>query len=138
MSKKYPAGRYWIGDLCYVKKIDDAWQSKGGFGDATDGFYNCNGNKTMTALDGSSIDFWVHVTAYGDGCYPSNIDFDFGVDSGTIGVVSADVAESEGHHDGIIVDIKDDFEPKYEEGTFFIGHVLIYTEDEEEIENGWC
>ena len=120
MSKQYPAGRYYVGDLCYFKGID--WDA---FCAATIDGYKC--------LDGDFViggrETWHHDTAYGDGCYLSNVGLDFAVDAGLIGIVAlrkGEVAPEGGHE----ITFDEPFIPHYEDGTFHIGHVTIWTEDE--------
>ena len=78
-SEILPAGRYYIGDLCYAMKnsiYDDV------FGDTpySPGYY--------TTQDGC---FLVDRTAYGDGAYTGTNGFEYGVDAGIIGIASMGV-----------------------------------------------
>jgi hypothetical protein len=78
-----PAGRYYIGDLCYAMK-DTIYDSV--FGDTaySDGYY--------TTKDG---DFLVAGTAYGDGAYKGSNNFEYGVDAGILGIASMGVCNPE-------------------------------------------
>ncbi len=73
----FPAGKYWIGDICYClnDKVYDA--IFGGFG-YDSGLY--------THKDGGF--FMVDNTSYGDGLYVGSDGFEYGVDAGIIGIVS--------------------------------------------------
>lgn len=77
LSQTFPAGKYWIGDICYC--LDDKMYDAifGGF-DYDSGLY--------THKDGGF--FMVDATAWGDGCYHGTDGFDYGVDAGVIGIVS--------------------------------------------------
>lgn len=121
-TKEYPAGRYWVGDLCYLNiNREHVCAENGDF-----------------AVDG--IETWHHRTAFGDGDYKSNKGITFPVDSGSIGIVKADVATTVGYRPGYIagfvpghiVDLKDAFTPVFKGSTFYIGSLEIYTDD-----GGW-
>jgi hypothetical protein len=120
-TKTYPAGRYWIGDLCYVKTID--WSHFCAAiiqGDAClDGDFEIDG-----------IETWHHRTALGDGVYVSNLGYSFPVDSGLIGLVKAEYAEGVDPLLGNVIDIDHDFVPVYDDGIFFIGPLEIDTKEE--------
>jgi len=123
MKTEFPAGRYYVGDLCYVKAID--WNK---FCDATIVGQEClNGDFT---IDG--IHTWHHDTAYGDGDFSSNSEFSFPVDAGLIGVVSEEVALRGKHNGGHLIDFTEPFTPYYEDGKFFIGHLVIDTKGSDE------
>lgn len=78
-----PAGRYYIGDLCYAMK-DTIYHDV--FGDTaySDGYYIIN--------DGC---FLVAGTAYGDGAYKGSNNFEYGVDAGILGIASMGVCNPE-------------------------------------------
>jgi len=67
------------------------------------------------------------------------------VDSGTIGIISVDILSTNATNrtfkdiceskDLLIVEIKRDFEPKWDDGTFYLGSVEIWTNDEENYED---
>jgi hypothetical protein len=127
-QKQYSAGRYYVGDLCYVNalgKFEGRWERicesmfPSGSQHAVDGDH---------CVDG--IDFWVHGTAHGDGSFNSNINFDFPVDAGIIGICTEEVALADGYYGGTIVEFSQPFTPEYEYGTFSIGHVTITTDDD--------
>lgn len=74
-----PAGKYYIGDLCYVlgNAVYDKVYGGHGYGD---GLYV---NKKTNEF------FFVGATAYGDGCYIGSDGKEFGVDAGIIGICPA-------------------------------------------------
>ncbi len=120
----FPAGRYYIGDLCYV--LD--WDEVGEVTKWRDGeFHLKDGTKFVT-----------YGTAYGDGSYPAvdgytNEVVDYcPVDSGTIGLVSTDgMNEFDAGRNGIVVDMKEDFctSPEFVKyGTLRFGHIFVHTE----------
>lgn len=71
-----PAGRYYIGDLCYALKNEIY---HGVFGDTaySEGLYKM-----------SDEQFFVSRTKYGDGSYKGTNGFEYGVDAGIIGIAS--------------------------------------------------
>jgi hypothetical protein len=127
------AGKYWVGDLCYVLK--DRWSevceliivnSK-----CLDGIF--------TLKDGT--EFAIFSTAYGDGEYPDQFGHHYGVDSGSIGCV----LHSKIHHSlhaeaerlGHTFEIKEDFEVGEEDGIIQIGDIQIDTLDENVFDEDW-
>lgn len=119
------AGKYYVGDLCYVDKLSARWdrvyeqmfpRKLGG----------CTDQPGLHEIDG--MKYWYHRTAYGDGCYEDLYSgLTFPVDAGIIGVCSAEDALEAGFYGGHIVEFADDFEPYYEDGVFHIGHLTIDT-----------
>ena len=78
-----PAGRYYIGDLCYPMKDEVYHTIFGGNGYAS-GYY--------TMKNGC---FLVNGTAYGDGSYQGTNKHDYNVDAGIIGIVSLSLCNPE-------------------------------------------
>jgi predicted DNA-binding WGR domain protein len=79
-----PAGKYYIGDPCYIISKDDC----GWWLNYVDIILSRNYDG-LAKLDG--ITAWSSETNYGDGCYLSNEeDQKYYVDSGTIGIVRLD------------------------------------------------
>jgi hypothetical protein len=78
LKQTLPAGKYWIGDICYCLPEEIYDNIFGGVGGYDGGFY--------THKDGGF--FMVDSTAYGDGCYEGSDGFGYGVDAGIIGIVS--------------------------------------------------
>lgn len=84
---KLPAGRYYIGDPCYV--IEEDWNDF------------CT---TISTLKKSSdyFDFkgytiFVSNTCWGDGCYYDNFGHQFPVDAGIIAAIHQDLCQTNGH-----------------------------------------
>lgn len=77
-----PAGRYYLGDLCYALE-PSAYQRL--VGDLYDGLHAWEGRQLV----------W-HGTAYGDGGYVGSDGFVYGVDSGTIGLAPAEMCRRSG------------------------------------------
>lgn len=93
-SETLPAGRYYIGDLCYSLKEEIYEKVLGGNGYAT-GYYETEGGL-----------FMLDHTAYGDGSYESEVldtskrfevvkGFKYGVDAGIIGIASMNLCVPE-------------------------------------------
>ncbi len=83
LKQTLPAGKYWIGDICYCLPEDIYDNIFGGVGGYDGGFY--------THKDGGF--FMVDSTAYGDGCYEGSDGFGYGVDAGIIGIVSENLID---------------------------------------------
>jgi hypothetical protein len=128
------AGKYYVGDLCYV--LGDRWDEV------------CN----LIIVDHKCLDgefelkdgtrFAIYGTAYGDGFYSDQHGNGYPVDSGSIGCVLVDDI-TEGELDkmgGNIFDFEEHFETGEDGGVIYIGDIEIdtqgydedYDEDEEE------
>jgi hypothetical protein len=132
---KFQAGKYYVGDLCYV--LNDRWDE---FCSLTiSGRHVLDG--TFALKDGTT--FWTHCTMYGDGSYRDQQGRDYGVDAGLIGVISIEDMDREPFcvSGGQVIEFKHAFEPYYQNGTFYIGNVVIKTGDDAyshyEDEDGW-
>lgn len=120
-----PAGRYYIGDLCYV--MHPEWDE---FCDLT-----IKGNQCLdgefTLKDGRR--FASFGTAYGDGTYRSNIGTSHSVDAGLIGCIRMeDIRDSQYDNIeelGAIVEFDQPFEVSEDQGLIVFGHVQIETAD---------
>jgi hypothetical protein len=133
-----PAGKYYVGDLCYV--LHDEWDECCNlfFEDRTD--HKCNEGE-FTLRDGRR--FVTYNTAYGDGGYFDEQGREYGVDSGGIGCIKLldiDLASGSNYIDGgHIIDFPREFETAYQDGKIIIGHIVIDTdpdyEDEYDYEN---
>jgi hypothetical protein len=136
MTEKYvfPAGKYWIGDPCYV--MDNQWEELGAatawFGSDTynpncvnfDGiFVGANGNKCFA--DG---------TAFGDGEYGDNYGHRYGVDAGLIGLVPVSEVEdmNSANRLGHFYVFEQPFTVSARNGIFNLGHVIIDTLGEDD------
>jgi hypothetical protein len=130
ISAKFPAGTYYIGDLCYV--MHNEWVEV------------CN----ITIQDNALLEgafnlsdgrrFFFGTTAYGDGEYPDNQGNLYGVDAGSIGIIAVkDISETDKENlelgsihtfnEGIIVST--------DNGYFQFGNVIIDTAYESENED---
>lgn len=128
-----PAGRYYVGDLCYVMHPQwDEFCSK-----------TISGNE---CLDGEVVfDNGVKVTqfgtAYGDGVYEDQFENSYPVDAGLIGCIRfEDINDPKAWLEGgNIIEFEEDFECAEDNGILYFGHIKIDTkgywedEDDEEI-----
>lgn len=130
-----PAGKYYVGDLCYV--MHDAWD------EMMDIFFPDNSglpkDGEFVLKDGRR--FASYSTQYGDGLYPSNIGSNFSVDAGLIGCIRVeDIRDPEATETrmkalGAIVEFGTDFVTESSAyGTIQFGRVVIETGDLEEDE----
>lgn len=126
-----PAGRYYVGDLCYVM-TDKEWDQ---FCSIT-----IKGNQ---CLDGEfempdGRKFATYGTAWGDGCYRDQLGNEYCVDAGLIGCIRVEDIRAEKYEDierlGAIHEFKTDFvtsggrgTPKWE-GTIQFGRIAIETD----------
>lgn len=138
-----PAGKYYVGDLCYLLPDDIYEQYVGSFnhdGEAVD--IKAGRRKVFSAF--------VASTAYGDGGYSDNAGGEYSVDAGILGVVqllSADLIAKAKEEDAAgmakVIDFPEDFRVnRDEDGTFTFGHLTIVTdgsdqEEEDEDEDRW-
>lgn len=134
-----PAGKYYVGDLCYVLNRENEW----------DQFCNITiqGNRVVDGEfempDGRR--FATYSTAYGDGEYFDGQGNSYGVDAGLIGcILMSDiphVSEAEAAKCGAVVEFKNEFGTGSYEGTIFFGSVRIDTNpeyaDEEGDDDAW-
>lgn len=117
-----PAGRYWIGDLCYV--LREEWNECCTlfFKDRTD--HGCN-EGGFTLADGR--DFVMFNTAWGDGEYEDNYGKLYGVDAGAIGLIAFEDGFDE--RLGNVYDFNNAFECRKESrGRMVFGHITIDTD----------
>ena len=130
-----PAGKYYIGDLCYV--LHDAWDEccelffpPDAPGRGIEGEFQLKDGRRFASFG----------TAYGDGCYRSNINTFHCVDSGSIGCISIyDIRDQTYDLErlqqlGAIIDFEAPFEVEADQGLLVFGHVEIETaaDDDEE------
>ena len=125
-----PAGKYYIGDLCYVMS-DDEWSEVCEllFEGRNDHGVN-QGEFVMK--DGRR--FASYNTAYGDGRYQSNMNTEHCVDSGGIGCILVDDIKYVDNYDqfldiGAIVEFPVDFVTDNEDGQLQFGRMLIETSE---------
>ncbi len=126
-----PAGRYYIGDLCYV--MHPEWDE---FCELTIQGERCLDGE-FTLKDGRR--FASFGTAYGDGTYRSNIGTEHSVDAGLIGCIRVEDIRDDQYSNieelGAIVEFDQPFEVSEDQGLIVFGHVQIETAggyDEEE------
>ena len=130
-----PAGRYYIGDLCYV--MHPEWQEccelffpPGAPGRGVEGEFTLKDGRRFASFG----------TAYGDGTYRSNVNTMHDVDSGSIGCIRVeDIRDTEYTKEflqglGAFVEFTEPFEVSADQGLLMFGHVQIETGDEEEEE----
>ena len=132
-----PAGRYYIGDLCYVMHPEwneccELFFAPGAPGRGVEGEF--------TLQDGRR--FANFGTAYGDGTYSSNMSTAHSVDSGSIGCIRVeDIRDNEyGNIEslGAIVEFKESFEVSARAGILTFGHVEIDTAEGSDEEDYNC
>ena len=121
-----PAGKYYIGDLCYV--MHPEWD------ECCDLFFPANHpprgvEGEFTLKDGRR--FASFSTAHGDGTYRSNIGTNHSVDSGSIGCIRVEDIRDNSHDNieelGAVVEFTQPFEVSEDTGMITFGHVKIET-----------
>jgi hypothetical protein len=117
-----PAGKYYIGDLCYANKLSDVWND----------FCNLFFNQPHGVV--ASIEFFAANTAYGDGEYSGSNGYSFPVDAGLIGIISAKhlTTEDKAKDYVQVFEFKRDFEVSAAGGMFSFGHIYINTAGSDE------
>lgn len=126
MTIEVPAGRYVIGDPCYAISGSKRWS---GFGNSCDWF------------DGSAIarlgDQWIvgFGTAYGDGLYRGSDGNNYPVDSGLLGLVPVEFADTT--QDLPIIEMSSSGLCFYDNGVIHLGPVKIDTDPDDEWEDEW-
>ena len=135
-----PAGRYYIGDLCYVmhpewKEVCDLFFPPGHPPKGVEGEFTLKDGRRFASFS----------TAYGDGTYYSNINTEHSVDAGIIGCILVEDIRDTEYDDpqslGAFVEFAEPFEVSNDQGLLTFGHVQIETaggydweEEEEEYE----
>ena len=124
-----PAGKYYVGDLCYV--MHPEWDE---FCDLTISGHECLDGEFNLA-DGRR--FATYRTQYGDGLYRSNNGKNLSVDAGLIGCILVsdirDPVANEAHMKGLgsIVEFTEPFETSCDyDGTIVFGSMEVYTGDD--------
>jgi hypothetical protein len=129
-----PAGKYYIGDLCYVMN-DDEWSecvdlffppNEQGFPGGAEGEFTLKDGRRFASFG----------TAYGDGTYRSSINTFHSVDSGSIGCIRVEDIRANKYEDietlGAIVEFDQPFEVSADQGLLIFGNVEIETADDDE------
>jgi len=127
-QQKLPAGKYYIGDPCYV--IDNAmWdQFCGGLWDTNDPIFDFDG-----------YDVGVLQTAYGDGCYEASDGSMLGVDAGIIGAIPAVLMVQGSYDEGTEVVFDKPFSVHADaDGTLHFGNFTVKTGDEDDYGDEEC
>ena len=133
-------GRYWIGDPCYV------FPNHGPMSDRWDKLIeknDCFNAGPFTEIDGGKIKVWADGTTFGDGLYSSNINFNFPVDAGLLGIIPEETViylntidgvydESQIDGLGIFVEFEKEFTIRMQNGYFRFGYIIIDTRNENE------
>lgn len=129
------AGRYYVGDLCYVIK-NELWSN------VCMAFWDTGRDGGQFIVEGIGK-FSMFSTMYGDGEYQGSEGV-YSVDSGTIGCIRLDQEGLKQHIDekemrdlGNIVDFPGAFMTDCEDGVMVFGHITINTNDEEDEEYYW-
>jgi hypothetical protein len=131
----FPAGKYYIGDPCYVFS-GESWSK---LCDETDCFENGEDHPHLFSHRGHK--FFGASTAHGDGTFYDSDGYRYGVDAGMLGIVPIALVELEGesiediekYKLGRIHEFKEDFEVGVNElHTFLFGDIIIDTDDEAE------
>lgn len=126
---KLKAGKYWIGDPCYVL-------GEGQFGFDWDKFCSAcfkddpTGRLNEGVVDHQGIRFAHFGTAYGDGCYGDQFGNSYGVDAGCLACIPAAFVRDEDAGLGTFHQFDNDFDCEYDEGKIIFGHVEIDTDPE--------
>lgn len=132
-----PAGKYYVGDLCYV--MHKEWDEVCGlfFKDRDD--HGCNEGE-FNLKDGRR--FASFNTKYGDGSYYDQFGDEYGVDAGLIGCIALndiDLTNDDNFiRGGQIIEFVSDFSVsgsqglsrKDWDGVIQIGHIVIKTDDD--------
>lgn len=130
---KLPAGKYYIGDLCYVYNNNhprerELWDQVCNDMDFDDRYCVVD-----TTVDGVRMVY--ASTAYGDGSYEDNKGNSYCVDAGIIGIMSADICNKDYFESpksawgdlGHFHEFKEDFEVVIELCSFKFGDIFIDT-----------
>jgi hypothetical protein len=87
--------RVWIGDPCYILQ-DELWD------DACNQIFK-SGKEAVHVITvndkGKKFSFVQCGTFYGDGCYPSQTGFEYGVDAGCLAIVPEELIHKDDNHD---------------------------------------
>lgn len=128
-----PAGRYYVGDLCYV--MHDVWD------EVCDLMFPYDGRGVYGKFklkDGR--EFAVYSTMYGDGTYYDGSGRKYWVDAGVIGcILESDIRDPAPSNGGNYIDFARNFKTGEDGGVIRFGNVYIDTagddyEEEEDYE----
>lgn len=137
ISATYPAGKYYIGDVCYALD-DDTYHNQWGKN------YNYATGTYVFSVNGKQHALTLAYTKYGDGMYVDDISQHvYYVDSGTIGIVPFDLCSPKNIKNneisgGHFIESTTPIEFKSQDGIFVIGYndnrnmIIIDTQCEDE------
>lgn len=137
MEKIFKAGKYYIGDPCYVIS-DDNWSafcdklfSLSQLNDSAGGNFDFFGSSVFAAS-----------TMWGDGEYEDQDGNSYGVDAGLLGCVPFELSklsEEMASHLGRVITFDQPFTvERNASGTFYFGHIVIHTDsNDEEEDTAW-
>lgn len=141
-----PAGKYYVGDLCYIIKSHADWVAflqasgederyKREFVIASDGGPVVHLTKLFDQppFEYKGHQCWFSFTKYGDGGYSDNYGRGYSVDAGLIGVAPLEMCEKD-TDGGHIVEFKEPFVVSCEDGNFTIGDITIVTNGSDYVE----
>lgn len=131
-----PAGKYYIGDLCYVMHPEwdeccELFFPPGHPPRGVEGEFVLKDGRRFASFS----------TAYGDGTYSSNIGTRHSVDAGIIGCICVDDIRDDEYDNieelGAFIEFTEPFEVSADQGLLVFGHVQIetaggYDEEDEE------
>lgn len=122
-----PAGKYWLGDPCYVIRSNDWLQFCNEYSWQED-----KDNSSVTLENG--INVLAFSTYYGDGCYNDQHGNEFSVDAGLIGLVPHEYLENDFEsnsttyaHLGTVVEFSEDTLCFTVDGILTFGNHIIDT-----------
>ena len=121
--KTFEPGLYYVGDLSYI--VED-WD------DIVNQMYPGDGVvNTGTMADKNGKQFAVFSTMYGDGIYYDGEEYEYAVDSGTIGVYPIDKVEDADDCYGQVWEFEEQFTCNYDEetGVISVADIRINTKD---------
>ena len=123
------AGKYYVGDLCYV--MNDVWD------EVVDLIFTKDGrplNGEFNLKDGRR--FAIYTTAYGDGTYYDGEGGRYFVDAGVIGCIAMDNIDTSNERNdvdgGNVIVFKEDFNTSSDGENITFGNVTILTGDHDE------
>lgn len=118
-----PAGKYYVGDLCYV--MHPQWS------EVCDLIFSNNEDNGEYTLE-NGVKFAVHHTLYGDGTYFDDINRSYSVDAGLIGCILVNDIDdfTQSPEGGNYIVFDHPFETSRDnDGTIIFGKVEIKTGD---------
>ena len=130
---KLPAGKYFIGDPCYVLQSKDNSDER--WSKFCDLIYEDEDGNTNEVTEFEGVPMYTGNTKYGDGYYLDNYGNGYGVDAGLIGAVPMELckqSKKEMDRLGRVVVFKKDFRARSQDGIFYFGDIVIDTAGDDE------